>query len=182
MLWFQVRVLVGPPKNSTNDPRYRGTVPNHAMHLEIHLATLVKTDLERWKAVIRKAGWPTASKTFRTKRDAEDWARRAEDEMVRGAYIQRAPADRLTVADALKRYLAEVTPTKRPNSQVSDHNKRSGRPLPMTSPRSSRSHGAKTPPISPSEQSPLESGDGCKRARSKEKIGHEVLPLDRSIL
>lgn len=93
------------------------------MQLEVRLATLVKTDLGRWKAVIRKAGWPTASKTFRTKRDAEDWARRAEDEMVRGAYIQRAPADRLTVADALKRYLAEVTPTKRPNSQVSDHNR-----------------------------------------------------------
>lgn len=36
--------------------------------------------------------------------------------MVRGAYIQRAPADRLTVADALKRYLAEVTPTKRPST------------------------------------------------------------------
>lgn len=91
---------------------------------EVRLATLVKTDLGRWKAVIRKAGWPTASKTFRTKRDAEDWARRTEDDMVRGAYIQRASADRMTVEDALKRYLAEVTPTKRPTSQNSD-NKRS---------------------------------------------------------
>jgi integrase len=80
------------------------------------LATLVKTELGKWKAVIRKTGWPSVAKTFRTKRDAEDWARRAEDEMVRGAYIQRAPADRLTVADALKRYLAEVTPTKRPST------------------------------------------------------------------
>ena len=41
--------------------------------------------------------------------------------MVRGAYIQRAPADRLTVAKALERYLAEVTPTKRPSTQISDH-------------------------------------------------------------
>ncbi len=88
------------------------------------MATLVKTDLGKWKAVIRKTGWPTASKTFRTKRDAEDWARRTEDDMVRGAYIQRASADRMTVEDALKRYLAEVTPTKRPSSQGSD-NKRS---------------------------------------------------------
>ncbi len=80
------------------------------------MATLVKTDLGKWKAVIRKTGWPSVAKTFRTKRDAEDWARRAEDEMVRGAYIQRAPADRLRVADALKRYLAEVTPTKRPST------------------------------------------------------------------
>ena len=85
------------------------------------MATLVKTDSGTWKAVIRKAGWPTIAKTFRTKRDAEDWSRRrSEDEMVRGAYIQRATADRMTVEAALKRYLAEVAPTKRATSQLAD--------------------------------------------------------------
>jgi integrase len=58
------------------------------------------------------------TKTFRIKRDAEDWARRTEDEIVRGAYIERATADRMTIKDALARYLAEVTPTKRPKSQI----------------------------------------------------------------
>lgn len=58
----------------------------------------------------------TTAKTFRTKRDAEDRARRTEDEMVRGAYIQRAPAERMTAEDGLKRYLAEVSPTKRQGS------------------------------------------------------------------
>ena len=82
------------------------------------MATLVKTDLGKWKAVIRKTGWPTASKTFRTKRDAEDWARRTEDDMVRGAYIQRASADRLTVEKAVERYITEVTPTKRPSTHI----------------------------------------------------------------
>jgi hypothetical protein len=48
------------------------------------MATIVKTPSGTWKAVIRKIGWPTTAKTFRTKRDAEDWARRTEDEMVRG--------------------------------------------------------------------------------------------------
>lgn len=84
------------------------------------MATIVKKPAGSWKAVIRKAGWPMQTKTFRTKRDAEDWARRTEDEMVRGAYIQRATADRMTVATALERYLAEVVPTKRPTSQVAD--------------------------------------------------------------
>ena len=84
------------------------------------MATLVKSDSGTWKAVIRKAGWPTTAKTFRTKRDAEDWSRRTEDEMVRGAYIQRATADRMTVEVALKRYLAEVVPTKRATSQLAD--------------------------------------------------------------
>lgn len=51
------------------------------------MATLVKTAAGTWKALVRKTGWPTNTKTFRTKRDAEDWARRTEDEMVRGVYI-----------------------------------------------------------------------------------------------
>jgi hypothetical protein len=38
------------------------------------MATLVKTPSGTWKAVIRKIGWPTTSKTFRTKRDAKDWS------------------------------------------------------------------------------------------------------------
>nr|WP_282397592.1 hypothetical protein [Pseudomonas sp. PS01298] len=39
------------------------------------MATLVKTPSGTWKALIRKNGWPTVAKTFRTKRDAEDWSR-----------------------------------------------------------------------------------------------------------
>lgn len=81
------------------------------------MATLVKTPSGTWKAVIRKQGWPTAAKTFRTKRDAEDWSRRTEDEMVRGVFIERAPSERMTFGAALDRYLAEVTPTKKDSTQ-----------------------------------------------------------------
>jgi len=77
------------------------------------MATIVKVPSGAWKAVIRKQGWPTASKTFRTKRDAQDWARRTEDEMVRGVFIDRAGCERLTLSKALERYLREVSPTKR---------------------------------------------------------------------
>lgn len=77
------------------------------------MATITKTPSKTWKAVIRKRGWPTAIKTFRTKRDATDWARRTEDEMVRGVFIDRADSDRLLLKRALDRYLREVSPTKR---------------------------------------------------------------------
>lgn len=87
------------------------------------MATIVKTPSGTWKALIRKRGWPTASKTFRTKRDAEDWARRAEDEMVRGVYIDRTSAERLTFGEALDRYLSEVTPTKKPSTQAAEKKK-----------------------------------------------------------
>jgi integrase len=81
------------------------------------MAALAKTPSGTWKATIRRVGWPTAVKTFRTKRDAEDWSRRTEDEMVRGVFIQRGPSERTTVADALDRYEREIVPTKKASTQ-----------------------------------------------------------------
>ncbi len=82
------------------------------------MATIVKTPSGTWKAVIRRAGFPTTIKTFRLKKDAEDWSRRTEDEMVRGLFVQRGPSERLSFEKAMERYLAEVTPTKRPQTQI----------------------------------------------------------------
>lgn len=76
------------------------------------MATLVKTKKGHWKATIRKVGWPTSSKTFRTKRDAEDWARNTEDEMVRGVYLKRGASSRITLSDAFDRYERDVSPGK----------------------------------------------------------------------
>lgn len=84
------------------------------------MATIVKTPAGKWKAVIRKHGWPTASKTFRVQKDALTWARRAEDEMERGVFIDRSHSERLTFDKALSRYLSEVVPTKKPATQETD--------------------------------------------------------------
>jgi integrase len=82
------------------------------------MATFVKTPSGTWKALIRRQGWPATIKTFRTKRDAEDWARRTEDEMVRGVYIRRTTHERTTIADALDRYEREVVPLKKASTQA----------------------------------------------------------------
>jgi len=87
------------------------------------MATLVKTPSGTWKTIVRKTGWPQVIKTFRTKRDGEDWARRVEDEMVRGVYIDRAPSERTTLKAALTRYLSEVTPAKKPSTQYAERRK-----------------------------------------------------------
>jgi len=87
------------------------------------MASISKTKTGTWKAVIRKTGWPTATKTFRTKRDATDWARHVEDGMVRGIYIHRAGSSRLTIEAALDRYLAEIPPTKKPSTQSREVNR-----------------------------------------------------------
>lgn len=84
------------------------------------MATITKTPSKTWKALVRKKGWPTKIKTFRTKRDAGDWVRHIEDEMIRGAHIKRSPSESMTVDAALDKYLAEVTPTKRPSTQYAE--------------------------------------------------------------
>jgi len=84
------------------------------------MATIVRTEYKTWKAMIRKKGFPTTVKTFRTKRDAEDWARRTEDEMVRGIYIKRAPSERLLFSEALDRYLQDVLSKKRERTQKAE--------------------------------------------------------------
>jgi integrase len=80
------------------------------------MATIVKTDSENWKALVRLQGYPSASKTFRLKRDAEDWARQTEGDMRKGLYIDRADSVKMSIRDALERYKLEILPTKRPST------------------------------------------------------------------
>ena len=87
------------------------------------MATITKTPSNTWKAVIRKRGWPLTIKTFRTKRDAADWARSTDNEIVRGVYINRAGAERLLFDKALGRYLAEVSASKRPSTAYGESRK-----------------------------------------------------------
>ena len=84
------------------------------------IATITRTESKTWKAIIRRKGWPHVSKTFRIKRDAEDWARTTEDEIRRGIYIHKNASERLTILEALDRYLREVTPTKKESTQRGD--------------------------------------------------------------
>ena len=81
----------------------RYTAGTRTYEKRIAMPTITKTDSGSWKAIIHKTGWPTTIKTFRLKKDAEDWARRTEDEMVRGVHIQRTPSERMTLAQAPRR-------------------------------------------------------------------------------
>ncbi|MBF0186566.1 MAG: site-specific integrase [Magnetococcales bacterium] len=87
------------------------------------MATIRKTPSGTWQCQVRKRGYPSVTKTFRRKRDAEDWSRQTEDEMARGLYIDRSRAERLTVSEAVTRYLKEVSPTKSPETSRSEHSK-----------------------------------------------------------
>jgi integrase len=87
------------------------------------MATIVGTKSKTWKAVVRRIGYPTVSKTFRLKKAAEDWAKGVEDEMARRIYIQRAPSEKTTLSQAMTRYLAEVSTSKSVSTQASEKTK-----------------------------------------------------------
>ncbi|NNC99063.1 MAG: site-specific integrase [Gammaproteobacteria bacterium] len=81
------------------------------------MAAITQTKSGTWKAIIRRKDWPTAIKTFRLKKDAENWARIAEDEILRGIHIPKSVSENIPLSDALDRYLKEITPTKKPTTQ-----------------------------------------------------------------
>ncbi|NQD94069.1 site-specific integrase [Pseudomonas sp. CrR25] len=87
------------------------------------MATIVATKAKTWKAVVRRTGYPTTSKTFRLKKAAEDWARAIEDEMARRTYIDRSASEKTTLRQAMERYLTEVSPTKSQSTQTSEKTK-----------------------------------------------------------
>ena len=70
-----------------------------------------------WQAKVRRKGYPTQTKVFRAKREAEVWARSIEAEMDRGTFAPRGEAEKTSLGECFERYLAEVTPTKKVSTQ-----------------------------------------------------------------
>ena len=54
------------------------------------MATIREKAPYQWQVQIRRMGWPNQNATFRTKKDAEAWARKAEAEMDRGLFVDQS--------------------------------------------------------------------------------------------
>ena len=77
------------------------------------MATITKRGEYQFQTTIRRKGFPTQTKTFESKRDAEKWATIIESEMTRRVWADRSEAERTTLGEALERYVSEITPSKR---------------------------------------------------------------------
>ncbi len=74
---------------------------------------------DRWQVQVRRKGSPQISRTFSLRADAQAWAREIELTIDRhGLPIPKRQLQSITLADLLRRYLAEVTPRKK--SQVKE--------------------------------------------------------------
>ncbi|MHB1532737.1 tyrosine-type recombinase/integrase [Acidithiobacillus sp.] len=66
-----------------------------------------------WQVRIRKKGYPQQTRTFRTKAEADAWAKHIEAEMGRGVWRDQRPAESTTLKECLTRYAEEIVPTKK---------------------------------------------------------------------
>ena len=77
------------------------------------MATIDQRKSGWWQAKVRRKGLAPQSRTFRTRAEAEAWARAIEGEMDRGVFVSRAEAERTTLGEALTRYEREVSRQKK---------------------------------------------------------------------
>ncbi|MGX1740110.1 hypothetical protein ACWIEX_01005 [Bosea sp. NPDC055353] len=77
------------------------------------MATIREKGPAQWHVQVRRKGWPTKSKTLRTKKEAEIWARDVENSRDRGIFVDRSPSERETLKEVLERYMHEVTDKRR---------------------------------------------------------------------
>jgi len=88
------------------------------------MATIVKRPGPKgsisYRAEVRRKGYPKQIKTFSRKGDAEKWARKIEREIDEGTWKNSKNADNLLTSLAIEKYLNEVTPRKKPKTQLSE--------------------------------------------------------------
>ncbi len=70
-------------------------------------------DKTKYQALIRLSNHPTISKTFSLKSHAVQWARETEIQIEKGLLTTSYDKAEETLGEVLKRYLSEVTPSKR---------------------------------------------------------------------
>lgn len=68
---------------------------------------------KKYEVQIRRDGWPTLTRTFAKAADARAWASVIESEIERGVFIDRTEAEKNTLGDLFRRYLAEVSTQKK---------------------------------------------------------------------
>jgi integrase len=81
--------------------------------VEVHYMATYERRKGFWRVKVRRAGFPAQTRSFNTKTLAQAWARDIENKMDRGDFVDRTEAEGNTLGDVLKRYVREVSPTKK---------------------------------------------------------------------
>ncbi|UYO94349.1 hypothetical protein [Pollutimonas sp. M17] len=66
------------------------------------MGTITKRGELQWQAKVRRKGFPSQSRTFMYKEDAEKWVRTIERELETSGFVDRREADKTSLASVLK--------------------------------------------------------------------------------
>lgn len=77
------------------------------------MATIVNRGKRQWQVKVRRKGYPTETKTFDTKKEAEEWAAIVEGKMAACEYVDMRAASKTTLRQVFERYLEEVVPYRK---------------------------------------------------------------------
>lgn len=66
------------------------------------MATIREKGLYQWQMQIRRKGWPFRTATFRSKRDAETWARQIEEASDRGLFVDQSAGRETRLSDLIE--------------------------------------------------------------------------------
>ena len=72
------------------------------------MATIRKRLNGRWQVLIRRKGFPKQSKVFRSKADANQWARYVETEFDKGQILNFTNSYRITLRELIDKYQSEI--------------------------------------------------------------------------
>lgn len=74
------------------------------------MATIRKKGDFQWHVQIRRKGFPSQTKTFNYREDAEKWARSVERDMDAGTFASASDAERMTLKALIRDFKAEFAP------------------------------------------------------------------------
>jgi len=77
------------------------------------MATITKRGDRQWQVKVRRNGQPVVSKTFETKKEADDWAAAIEGRMVTSDFVDNRVAAKTTLRQVLESYLTTAVPAKK---------------------------------------------------------------------
>jgi integrase len=94
------------------------------------MATIKKVKGQRstkWEVRVRRRPYPTLTKTFSLKSDAENWARQTEINIEKGVFVGQSDCDLRLFNDLIQKYATDITPGKRGSAVETIRLKKLGR-------------------------------------------------------
>ena len=77
------------------------------------MASITRRGDYQYQVIVRRKGYPTRTRTFETRKDAERWAREIESQIDSGVFKDRREVEATTLGEALERYRLTETHKKR---------------------------------------------------------------------